>query len=58
MVVHGDEDKLIPFENGERLGEAIPGAKFVRLAGVGHMPMFEATNELARVVFDFLGKAE
>ncbi|HEX4478266.1 MAG TPA: alpha/beta hydrolase [Polyangiaceae bacterium] len=58
MVVHGDEDKLIPFENGKRLGDAIPGAKFARLAGVGHMPMFEATNELARLVLDFLGKPE
>ena len=35
-VVHGTDDPLFPIGNGEALAREIPGARFVRLAGVGH----------------------
>ena len=37
LVVHGDEDRIIPLENGRRLAEAIPGARFEQIAGAGHL---------------------
>src|SRR5262245_59919547 len=36
LVVHGTEDPLFPFENGESLAAEIPGARLVPLEGVGH----------------------
>ena len=37
LVLHGDEDRIIPLENGRRLAAAIPGARFEELAGAGHL---------------------
>jgi 3-oxoadipate enol-lactonase len=57
LVVHGDQDKLIPPANGRQLAERIPGARLVMLEGVGHMPMFEAPERLVPLVRDFLGQS-
>jgi pimeloyl-ACP methyl ester carboxylesterase/predicted glycosyltransferase len=37
LVIHGDEDAIIPQEHGERLAEAT-GATFVSMPGSGHAP--------------------
>jgi pimeloyl-ACP methyl ester carboxylesterase len=49
-VVHGDVDPLMPVGNGMRLARLIPGARYVELAGVGHLPPLEAGDALAEVV--------
>jgi pimeloyl-ACP methyl ester carboxylesterase len=49
-VVHGLSDRLVPAAFGRELAAGIPGARFVGLEGVGHLPMLEAPSELARVV--------
>lgn len=36
LVVHGEEDPLLPIGHGEALAAAIPGADLLRLPGVGH----------------------
>ncbi len=36
LVVHGSDDPLFPIEHGRALAAAIPGARLVELAGVGH----------------------
>ena len=36
LVLHGDRDNLLHFSGGERTAEAIPGARFVLLEGMGH----------------------
>ena len=36
LVVHGDEDPMVPIGNGEALARAVPGATLLRLPGVGH----------------------
>jgi len=36
LVLHGGEDKLIDPSGGRRTAEAIPGARFVLLDGMGH----------------------
>jgi 3-oxoadipate enol-lactonase len=54
LVVHGDLDPLIPYSNGVKLAERIPGAKLVTLRGCGHLPMWEAADELSRTVLEFL----
>jgi pimeloyl-ACP methyl ester carboxylesterase len=36
LVVHGDADNLIAASGGRRTAEAVPGARFVLVAGMGH----------------------
>lgn len=36
LVVHGDADRLIPLEFGRQTAEAIPGARFEVVEGMGH----------------------
>jgi len=54
LVIHGNEDRLIPPSNGRALAERIPGARFALLEGCGHMPMWEKPRELSELVKDFL----
>lgn len=36
VVIHGTADPLVPFSNGERTAEAVPGAELVAIEGMGH----------------------
>jgi pimeloyl-ACP methyl ester carboxylesterase len=54
LVLHGELDPLIPFENGERLARRIPNAKLVSLTGCGHLPYREQPDATAKAVLDFL----
>ena len=57
LVVHGAADELIPPGNGRALAQGIPGARYVELPDVGHMPMWESPDALASVLGDFLARA-
>jgi 3-oxoadipate enol-lactonase len=37
LVMHGDEDRLVPMENGLRVARRIPQAQFVKVPGAGHV---------------------
>jgi pimeloyl-ACP methyl ester carboxylesterase len=54
LVIHGDEDLIVPVENGRTLGERIPGARYVELRGHGHNLPLEEPETFARLVEDFL----
>jgi pimeloyl-ACP methyl ester carboxylesterase len=49
-VVHGDVDPLMPVGNGMRLARLVPGARYVELAGVGHLPPVEAPEVLVDAI--------
>ncbi len=36
VVIHGTDDKLVPFSNGQKMADAIPGAELVAIEGMGH----------------------
>lgn len=36
LVIHGDEDPILPVENGQAIADGIPGAQIEVLTGVGH----------------------
>jgi pimeloyl-ACP methyl ester carboxylesterase len=38
LVIHGDEDPLVPVENGRDAAQAIPGAELMIIKGMGHYP--------------------
>jgi pimeloyl-ACP methyl ester carboxylesterase len=52
-VVHGADDPLIPVHNGMRLAQLIPDARYVELAGVGHLVPYEVPEAVERVLRGF-----
>jgi pimeloyl-ACP methyl ester carboxylesterase len=36
LVIHGDEDPLVPLEGGRRTAAAVPGAQLEVIEGMGH----------------------
>jgi pimeloyl-ACP methyl ester carboxylesterase len=36
LVVHGDQDILVPVENGRKVADAVPGARLLEVEGMGH----------------------
>jgi len=54
LVMTGDADNLVPFENSKIIASRIPGAELAILKDVGHHFMFEAEDEFNRIMLDFL----
>lgn len=54
LVLHGDDDAVIPLENGEELGSAIRSARLVRLAACGHLVTEERAAETTRSLVEWL----
>ncbi len=54
LVLHGDQDRVVPVENGYRLAEQLPHAELVILSGGGHLALIEQAERFNRHVLDFL----
>jgi serine/threonine protein kinase/DNA-binding winged helix-turn-helix (wHTH) protein len=54
LVVHRSGDLCLKVEEGRYLAENIPGAKFVELAGVDHLPFVGAQDEILDEIEEFL----
>lgn len=53
----GDNDRLVPSWNANRLSKAIPGSCFEVIKNCGHMPHEEKVDEFLSVVANFLHHA-
>ena len=56
LVIHGDQDAVVPPSGGERFAETIPGATLMTMENVGHLPQEEAATETAARVRAFVQK--
>jgi pimeloyl-ACP methyl ester carboxylesterase len=54
LVLFGQEDRVVPPGNAERLAGRIPGAQWRVLPGLGHIFPFEDPETAARVILEFL----
>jgi pimeloyl-ACP methyl ester carboxylesterase len=54
LVVHGTEDRQVPFAAAEYLAAHIPGAELYPFEGYGHVPLFTATQEFCDVLRRFV----
>ena len=54
LIIHGDDDSIVPYPNAEVLQGAIAGSKKHTLKAAGHMFFWEAPEETVRVAGDFL----
>jgi pimeloyl-ACP methyl ester carboxylesterase len=50
LVVHGDEDQMLPILNGRLIASLIPGARLEELPGVGHMFWWERPQQTAELL--------
>jgi len=60
LVMHGMDDRLIPYTDGQAFAAAIPGAQLVSYPGVGHVPMEQIPDRSAadlKAFLDALGPA-
>ncbi|RFS84254.1 alpha/beta fold hydrolase [Actinomadura spongiicola] len=57
LLVHGRDDRVVPFENSLFLLSAIPDSRLVVLNRCGHWAMIEHAAEFNRLVIDFVANA-
>jgi pimeloyl-ACP methyl ester carboxylesterase len=55
LVLTGDEDRLVPHQNSQRLAALIPGANLVVLPGAGHAFPLEREDDVVRELTQFFG---
>ncbi len=56
LVAHGEQDRLIPVQNGRVLASRIPGALFHPISGAGHMLTTDQPEASVELMLEFLGK--
>ncbi len=56
LVLHGDADQLIDASGGRRTAEAIPGARFVLIEGLGHDYLPHYWDQLIGLVHAHVGE--
>lgn len=54
LVLHGDDDRVVPVANAEALAEAIPDAKLRIFEDAGHLVFIERAQEVNEEVISFL----
>jgi pimeloyl-ACP methyl ester carboxylesterase len=57
LCLAAEHDRLAPAAMMERMAARIPGAKYVCLEGVGHLPNVEGPHAFDAAIFDFLRAA-
>jgi 3-oxoadipate enol-lactonase len=50
LIVHGTEDGVLPYPNGEMIASLMPAARFETLEGVGHMFWWEQPERSAELI--------
>ncbi len=58
LVLHGDEDQLVPPAAGRQLAALIPGAQFELLPACGHVLTTDCEQEAAGAIGAFLDRVE
>lgn len=56
LAIWGDGDRIVSTDYGRAFANAIPNARFVTIAGAGHMSHVERPAEIAREIAAFIGK--
>lgn len=56
LILHGDDDRVVPVSNAESLSEKIPEAKLQVFGGAGHLVFIERADEVNEEILTFLQK--
>lgn len=58
LVLHGDEDAVVPFKWGEEIAQTLPTARFLALKGAGHNFFIAAGDEASHAILEFLSEVD
>jgi len=58
LIVHGEQDRIVPPSNSARLAQIIPNCTYRRIPNCGHNPQEEASEEFIDIVTKFLSEKE
>jgi len=58
LVLHGDEDALVPYQWGVELAETLPDSRLVTLPGSGHNFLVAAGEESSAALLDFIREVD
>ena len=53
LLIWGEDDRIIPLSNGEKLHDAILHSRLVVFKNCGHVPQEEAAEDFVRIVAEF-----
>jgi pimeloyl-ACP methyl ester carboxylesterase/predicted glycosyltransferase len=56
LIVHGDQDAIVPYARGQRIAESI-GAPLLTLEGSGHIPIAREPVMMNRLIRDFADRS-
>lgn len=56
LIIHGEKDRVVPFQFAEKLEEGIPDAKLEIVKGAGHIGFLEESDHINRLILNFLQK--
>jgi len=56
LLIWGREDKTVPYEQSQEVVASIPHAAFHTISNSGHIPHYENSEEVNRILLDFLNK--
>ncbi len=56
LIIWGENDQQMPLKYAERLQREIPESHLAIIPSAGHLILFDAPNDVARVINDFVGK--
>jgi len=56
LIIHGREDRILPFSNSLRLFELLPNSQLHLFGKCGHWTQIEHSGRFNRLVLDFLGE--
>lgn len=54
LIIHGDQDGLVPPVYADEFAARIPGAAVHKIAGSGHVPMYDRQDEFVSAIEAFL----
>jgi pimeloyl-ACP methyl ester carboxylesterase len=54
LVLHGEADAIVPWQNAEQMARAIPGAAFCRITGGGHLLPLEEPGQTNASIRQFI----
>lgn len=56
LIIWGEDDQPMPLKLGQRLHREIPQSELVVIPGAGHLILFDAPDQVAGAINDFVGK--
>ena len=54
LIIHGEDDRLIPVKDAELMHQHIPNSQYVVIPNAGHLPNLEQPDRFNQVLLDFI----